>query len=490
MLTYTLSLPRLLLALTGLALVLMACNGTPAVEKIDFKLNDVPAADADSALPLLTVQAGDTIRLWDVTTPKGSVVSRNWKINGQPQPAYADLDYIDNFLFADPGLAEIELCVNGEDLCLTRLVRIVGEEPIPPDEPQLTIISPTPDKRRDVTTSTVDVRVSTLNVFNDVDLKVTADGEEVKGVKFSKKDDGTGELTAKVRLNAGAEKEIVVSAETADGDAREQFSVSRIAISGSGSGEKKRGDPSIVIERKFPGVTPNTRENVSFTTRNIYKSELRITSNGQPIAANKFTLSRGRGRIENLTLEAGTNKIVISGRGTSDSYIITQGVEAPVVEKKPLPPLPPPPVPEEKWSHHATTSVHRNDLAGCSDFSTTSETVILSPRQEVLLRSFQVKTSGCGKLLLTLKWGQNKVSEVREVPGNLTTVYLAKIDKVELMPGISYTLSVTPQTSADCSGPAPTLLNAAACGKSSNGDGRLGLRFGGGLGVFGVGYDY
>ena len=464
----------------------------------DIIASDTEPVAEDQEDALLTVHVGDTIKLWDVSSPKENIVSRTWDIDGDGEADYDNTDYPPDIIFTKPGSHRITLCINGPDQCISKWVEVSGKAPVVvKKEPSIVVLSPRSTGRR-VSGSTVQLRLRTENVFNREDITVKVGGRPTSQFSFA---DGIVSSTLKLRPGTN---NIEVEALTNSGRASEVIRVVRKAADVAPAPTVP--NPEVSIGGVVSETTEASAIDLRFAAKNASVNQIDATVNGRPIPEATISLNGRRGLIKKVPLEIGQNSVIITARtdgGTTKSRYSIERLAplAPVAEEDtvvytPPPALPSVPIDPEPapvsaggvaWFGVPAANVSN---ANCDGYGVTNTSMQLSPKEPVVLMGADVYSSGCGTLTVTLSTGRASVKEFFELSAGQTSLTFNRLSEKELVSNLRYKVILQTGPSPNCASNTPKLLDAKTCGKSNSGDDRVALSYGDNVSLFSIKYKY
>ncbi|MEM9834970.1 MAG: hypothetical protein AAF828_00625 [Bacteroidota bacterium] len=501
-----------LTVLASLVLLLLAsCNGEPAIEKVNFFLNgeDIQASDnqprdPEVAAEVLKVFLGDSIYLVDFSEPATAVRSRSWDYNGDGKPDLQDAEKF-KMIVTKSGFTKISLCINEDPAdCVSKWIYAEGEGDVVDYTPRFLLNSSYVENPG----RNYQLEVATENISEQEQITVSVDGNPVP---FDFLD---GIISAGISIR-GEETNVVLRASTPEAENQAELTV----VNANYVKPEPRPQPDVGSSKPPPPAPPPppstqlrlanpVQLNVS-TKANTYPfrlqtisvqdaSEISIKING--LAFSDFTFNGGYLEFT-APLPEEINRVVVqanAARGSAErEFKVTRIEDAPA----PPPPTPKPPVvvevPKEDKSGVnwlAPGRLYAAQLEECNDYSISSGSVKVSPKRDnIALRGAKVYASACGSITFKLSINPgdaNAVSETIELVPGMNNLTFGTLSDKGLLKG-DYHLSYTVGTSRNCSTGTPQLLDLNACGRTSSGDGMVGLRYDKGqVGVSHIKYEY
>jgi len=254
---------------------------------------------ADTSM-ILSLYAGDTIIITDVSTPAKNISSRDWDIDGDG--VWDDkFKNKDDFytIFNQIGLQKTSLCINGKEQCILKWINV--KEEIVFDtfsrSPTLTFIQPgKPNTKNE--TGYLTIKVKTQNVYAKEELQLKV-GQQLRAFSFNEAEGlltarnlelAVGENTIAVETITEEEintiEKIVVDFQPASSSDLEN---SRIITTTNPSSNKAK-NLEIIIAKPKQGITSTkARVRLEFKAVNVVmRSDFEITNNGKSIRNDRF----------------------------------------------------------------------------------------------------------------------------------------------------------------------------------------------------------
>lgn len=306
--------------------------------EINYLLNghDWPASAfkprPEDTTKVLSLYAGDTIYITDVSEPRKSISSRHWDIDGD---GVWDTDFQnkDDFytIFNQVGLQKTSLCLNGKEQCIIKWINVKEKIIFETFNPTLAFVKPSEPFSKNET-GYLNIKVQTQNVYAKEELRLSIGGR-AQDFYF---DEAEGVLRAKNLELAIGENTIEVQTVTEDEmNAQEQIIVnykpSAVAdldnprVIDKSPAPANKPDLAIIIAKPNNGArTTKPRIRVEFKAINVVmRDNFQITHNGKSIRNDRFNHHTDGLWKGTLHLETGRNTIEIKAstdKGTaSDS---------------------------------------------------------------------------------------------------------------------------------------------------------------------------
>lgn len=140
------------------------------------------------------------------------------------------------------------------------------------------------------------------------------------------------------------------------------------------------------------------------------------------------------------------------------------GIKPPApVPSPPPPPLPTlPPIPQKAIGYVSAADFNEwLTQKPCAAFSTSSFTIVMTPKEDGELRSMDLMSDNCGKVLIVIKGGGIEERMTKSLTRSKSSI---KFEPINLSKGTKYTMSVEGMSGGNCPDPAPPrFMSSGTC---------------------------